>query len=196
VRREELDELHYITPIGNVPSILQSGIVSHHRASQTQHISVAMQTIQARRARVNVPGGRKLHEYANLYVCARNPMLFRLRGQHADLCVLRVDTEVLDLPDVVVTDGNASSDYIRFAPAPRGLSIVDRALTFAEYWTDPDLIQYFRKKSAKCAEVLVPDRIAPQFIQGAYVSGQEGYDRLTNLGVGIEVAINRQLFFR
>jgi hypothetical protein len=196
VRPEELNELHYITPIVNVLSILQSGILSHRRTAHMPHVSVALTEVQERRAQVNVPGGRTLHEYVNLYIYARNPMLYSLQSRHADLCVLQVSTEVLHLPDVVITDGNASSDYIRFAPAPGGLHIVDRELTFAEYWTDPDPIQYFRKKSAKCAEVLVPDRIEPRFIQGAYVASQVSYDRLNSLGVGIAVTINRHLFFR
>ncbi len=71
MERHELQDLHYITPIGNVPSILQQGILSHAGASRLQHQSVAMQEMQDRRARVRVPGGRPLHEYANLYICAR-----------------------------------------------------------------------------------------------------------------------------
>ena len=56
--------------------------------------------------------------------------------------------------DVVITDGNAAGDYTKFAPAPGGLRIVNKELTFAEYWTDDDVIQGYRRKSAKCAEVL------------------------------------------
>jgi len=196
VRREELVELHYITHTNNVRSILRLGILSNRRASRIGHTSVAMQDVQDRRARVVVPGGRKLHEYANLYVCARNPMLYKRQGQHLDLCVLQVSTDVLDLDGVVVTDANASSDYVRFAAAPGGLSIVDREATFAEYWTDPDPIVQWQKKSAKCAEVLVPDKVAPNFIVGAYVSCQEAQDRLNGLGTGIGVTISGHMFFR
>src|SRR5437763_55478 len=60
---------------------------------------------------------------------------------------------------------------MRAAPcfsARRFGAIVNRDLTFADFWADPDRIQYFRKKSAKCAEVLVPDRIDPQYFRCAY----------------------------
>ena len=194
--RGELSELHYIAHMDNVPSILRLGILSHRRAARVPHASVAMEAVQARRARVVVPGGRRLHEYVNLYLCARNPMLYRLRGRHLDLCVLRVSTDVLDLPGVVVTDGNASSGYARFAAAPGGLSIVDRDATFAEYWTAADQIVEWRKKSAKCAEVLVPDRIPPRFIFGAYVSCQQALDKLNNLDTSIAVTINGHMFFQ
>jgi hypothetical protein len=196
LRREELSELHYITHMDNVQSILRRGILSNKKARGIIHTSIAMQKVQERRAEVLVPRGRKLHEYANLYICARNPMLFKLKDQHLDLCVLRIRTEVLDLPGVVVTDRNASSRYVRWAAAPAGLSIVDRALTFADDWTDPDLIQHWRKKSAKCAEVLVPDRVEPKFITGAYVSCQEAMKRFNALGTGVAVTIDGHMFFR
>lgn len=196
MRREELTELHYITHMDNVQSILRLGILSNRRAAKVTHTSVAMQQVQDRRAQVVVPGGRKLHDYVNLYICAGNPMLYKRQGQHLELCVLQVSTDVLDLPGVVVTDANASSDYTRFAAAPAGLSIIDRDLTFADDWRDEDQIQYYRKKSAKCAEVLVPDEVEPRFILGAYVSCQQAMDRLNGLGTGIGVGINGHMFFR
>ncbi|MCS6804590.1 MAG: DUF4433 domain-containing protein [Blastocatellia bacterium] len=194
--RQELSELHYIAHMNNVPSILRLGILSNKMCSKVAHTSVAMQEVQDRRAKVAVPGGRRLHEYVNLYICARNPMLYKLRGQHLDLCVLRVSTDVLDLPGTVVTDANASSNYVRFAAAPAGLSIVDRDLTFADDWRDQDPIQYFRKKSAKCAEVLVPDRVGPRFILGAYVSCPEAMNRMNGLNTGINLILNANMFFR
>lgn len=195
MNRADLRELQYIAPMRNVPSIAWRGILSHRLAAKVAHDSVAMEAIQDRRAKVVVPGGRPLHDYVNLYICARNPMLRRVRGYHLDLCVLRVRPEVLDLPGVVVTDRNASSGYARFAPAPRGLAVVDRALTFAEYWTDPDEIVYYQKKSAKCAEVLVPDRVDPSYIIGAYVSCDEALVHFNGLGVGATANVDGHLFF-
>ena len=196
MRRDELEELHYIAPMGNVLSILRLGILSNRRAARVDHTSVAMQEVQHRRAKVVVPGGRRLHDYVNLYICARNPMLYKRQAQHLDLCVLRVSTDVLDLPGAVVTDRNASSDYVRFAAAPSGLRIVDRTLTFADDWRDADPIQYYRKKSAKCAEVLVPDSVDPRFIVGAYVSCQEARTKLNRLVPDMSITINGHMFFR
>ena len=67
----DVKELHYITPIENLPSILKYGILSHRRVEKLDHKSVAMADVQARRAAVRIPGGRPLHEYANLYFNAR-----------------------------------------------------------------------------------------------------------------------------
>ena len=155
-----------------------------------------MNVIQDRRAKVTIPGGKKLHEYANLYICARNPMMYKRQAQHEKLCVLRIHPDVIDLPGVVITDGNASGDYVRFSAAPKGLAIVDRDWTFAEYWTDPDQITEWKKKAAKCAEVLVPDRVNPRYITGAYVSCQEAMTTFQAQNTGISVVINSYLFFR
>lgn len=195
MERHELQELHYITPICNIPSMLQHGILSHARAARLQHQSVAMQVIQDRRAQVRIPGGRPLHEYANLYICGRNPMLYKRLDQRTTICVLSVTPDVLDLQGVVVSDSNASSDYVRFAAAPDGLRIVDQAQTFAEYWTDQDPIQQWRKKAAKCAEVLVPDRVEPRFIRGAYVSCDQARQAVEALNTNLQATVNRHLFF-
>lgn len=194
MKRDELLELHYITHMGNVPSILRYGILSHNRANGMQHLSIGMQEVQDRRARVKVPGGLLLHDYVNLYICARNPMLYKLRAQHRDLCVLRVSTDILDAPKVVITSQNASSDYARFAAAPDGLAIVDREVTFADDWTADDQYEFWRRKSAKCAEVLVPHLVDSSFIIGAYVSCQEAQQRLQD--IGIRLTINGHMFFR
>ena len=196
MERHELAELHYITPIANVPSILQLGILSHSRSKSVQHESVAMHEIQDRRAKVAVPGGRKLHDYVNLYICARNPMMYKRQAHHRELCVLRVRPDIIDLDRVVITDRNASSDYARFEAAPAGLRIVDLEMTFAEYWTDADQILEWKKKAAKCAEVLVPDRVKPDYITGAYVSCQEAMNRFVSLNTNISVSVNSHLFFR
>lgn len=194
--RSELTELHYITPMANLPSIMRYGILSHVRAGRVQHESVAMAEIQDRRSRVTVPRGRRLHEYVNLYICARNPMMYKCQDKHTELCVLKVSTDVLDFPGVVITTGNASSDYVRFASAPKGLEIVDREWTFADDWTDPDQIQYFRKKAAKCAEVLVPDRVEPHYIKGGYVSCKKALNEFRALNTKVSCSINSHLFFR
>jgi hypothetical protein len=195
VTREELTELHFITPIRNVPSIIEHGILSNVRAARLPHQSVAMQEVQDLRSKVVVPGaGRRLHEYANLYICGRNPMLYKRR--HEEICVLGVSADVLDLPGVIITDQNAAGSYVSFRPAPHGLRHVSRDLTFAEDWRDQDRIQYWRKKAAKCAEVLVPDRVDPGYLLHAHVASEEMKARVDALDTGIQVRVERYLFFR
>ncbi len=198
MRRAELAELLYITSIDNVVSICKRGILSHNGIRQLglKHNSVAMKEIQEIRKDVKVTGtGKPLHDYANLYICARNPMLLIRQSQHKGICVLRVSCDVLDIPGTIVTDGNAASGHSRFEPAPSGLSIVDRERTFARYWTDNVMAVYYRKKSQKCAEVLVPDRVPPKHLQGAYVSCGQARDVLEKLQTGLAITVDADLFF-
>ena len=122
---EIIKELHYITPIATVPSILEHGILSHRRAEQLPHIDISMDKVQLRRSQKRVPGGKILHEYANLYFDAHNPMLSKRRENNSNICILRVTASVLHLPNVVIADRNASSDYARFYNFPLGLQYLD-----------------------------------------------------------------------
>jgi hypothetical protein len=123
-------------------------------------------------------------------------MMYSLKEQHPSLCVLRVSTDVLDLPGVVVTDRNAASDYVRFGPAPAALALVDRELVFARYWTHGDLIEAWRRKSIKCAEVLVPDRVDAMHVSGAYVSSRASREALIRVAPRMPIAERPDLFFR
>jgi hypothetical protein len=196
MKRSDLRELHYITPIQNVPSIMNHGILCHQKARQLNHASVAMQEVQDIRSRKRVPGGLPLHAYVNLYFCARNPMMRKRVHQHLSLCVLQLNVAVLDLPNVVIADGNAASDYTAFWLSPSGLDRIDFDLVFAEWWTDSNQIQQWHKARVKCAEVLVPDRVDPRFIQGAYVSCQENQKLLEDSGFRLPVAVDPKLFFQ
>jgi len=190
-----LTELHNIMPIANIQSVMQHGILSNERAAKLEHHSVAMAQIQDRRDRVQVPGGLKLHQYANLYFDARNPMLFKRKTQAESLCVLRISMAVLELPGVVLTDQNASSSYVRFL-SPAQISLINFGMVFAKDWRYPgDQIAYWRHKSVKCAEVLIPHLVSPELIEGAYVANETAAEALQEQGFVQEVRIDPHLFF-
>jgi len=192
MERSRIQELHYITDVANVASMLERGILSHRLAKRTArgHVSVADAEVQARRARKRVWVGRSsrlLHDYANLYVDARNAMLFiLLRSRQGDLTVLAIDPAVLDLSGVVVADRNAAGFAPRFLPAAEGIAALDEAAVFAEWWSDSQ-----EAKQLRMAEVLVPDRVPPSFIRGAYVpdnaAGERLRDHLGNRSLAIRV---------
>lgn len=188
-------ELHNIMPISNIPLVLQHGILSNEEAAKLAHDSVALSDVQERRDIKRVPGGLKLHQYANLYFCARNPMLYLRKDEAAALCVLRVDKHVLTLPNVVLSDQNAASDYVRFLKSPEGLRELNYDLIFAEYWTSDDPFDYWRRKAIKCAEVLVPHRVPTELILGAYVLNAIAETRLREAGFELPVNRNTNLFF-
>jgi hypothetical protein len=189
-------ELHCIMPLDNVPSILEHGILSYERAAKLKHRSVAMQPVQDRRDQKQVPGGLKLHQYANLYFHARNPMLYKRKDESPSLCVLSVSTRVLELPGTVIADQNAASDYVRFLhPSQWRLLAFDDI--YAMDWRHPDdPIAFWRHKARKCAEVLVAQRVEPHFLIGAHVLNGIAATRLHDLGFTLPVKLSPELFFR
>jgi hypothetical protein len=189
-------EFQCIMPLENIPSVLKLGILSNERAAKVEHYSVAMEEVQERRDVKHVPGGLKLHQYANLYFHARNPMLFKRKDAAATLCVLRVSTEVRHIDGVVFADRNASSDYVRFLH-PRQEAVLDYDAIFAMDWRHAnDPIAYYRHRSQKCAEVLVPYAVEPRFLTGAFVVDEAAAANLQSLGFGLPITINPEMFFR
>lgn len=190
-----ITELHCIMPMANVLSVLANGILSYESTTRLAHASVAMVEVQERRDSKQVPGGLRLHQYANLYFHARNPMLYLRFEQASSLCILRASCDVLAVPGVVLTDQNAASDYVRFL-APSQVSEIDMDLVYAEDWRDQDRIAYFRRKAAKCAEVLVPHKVHPRFLIGAHVVDAAARDSLSAIGFIQPISVSPALFFR
>ncbi|WP_026671436.1 DUF4433 domain-containing protein [Butyrivibrio sp. AD3002] len=187
--------LYNIQAIDNVPSIMQRGLLSNEKASRIDHVSIAMNEVQVRRDLVQVPNGLKLHQYANLYFDPRNPMLSRKRDQNEDICVLKVDSSILNLKGVILSDRNASSDYAAFYSVEAGLEILDFDLIYARYWTDDNYYEQCRKKSIKCAEALIPYCVSADYIVSAAVVNEVAAERLKLTGFDRQIIIVPGVFF-
>jgi ssDNA thymidine ADP-ribosyltransferase, DarT len=188
-------EFQCIMPLKNIPSVLKHGILSNERADEVPHESLAMEEAQERRHPKQIPGGLKLHQYANLYFHARNPMMYKRKDRVDTCCVLRVSLDVLQLPGVVIADRNASKDWVRFLE-PSQWRFLDFERIFADDWTDSNFFEYIDKKGKKCAEVLVPHRVEPRFLIGAYTPSDAVAAQLQELGFLLPITVNRGLFFR
>lgn len=197
--RKDLTELHYIASIDNLASIMELGLLSHIRVKDIAHSDVSLPEVQAKRAKKQVPGGLMLHEYVNLYMNARNPMMYRIvksTTDHKKLCVLRVSVEVLDLNNVVIADGNSASDYIKFQPSPVGLDDLDKSYIFTDSWNDPDRIEKFKRATKICAEVLVPNVVSSDYILGMYVSCEETKKLIESKVADLDIQILPKMFFQ
>lgn len=191
----QIKELHCIMPLVNIPSVLQHGILSHENAAMLAHESVAMSDVQERRDQVTVPGGLKLHQYANMYFHARNPMMFKRKENAHNLCVLRISTEARHIPGAVLADQNAASHMVRFL-AINQAGELDLEAVYAADWRHPgDQMAYERHKRKKCAEFLVPHLLPLKFIEGAYVVNAATQQKLTNLGFNLPITVDSDLFF-
>lgn len=89
---------------------------------------------------------------------------------------------------------------MRFYDVPTGLAALDRDRLYAEFWLhQDDLIEEDRHRALKCAEVLVPDRVAPELIQGAYVANTTARNAVRNavqsLTRALPLTIKSAMFF-
>jgi len=191
---DDLDELHYITLIESVPSIMKHGILSHNQARRLEAPRISNPLVQARRANKVIPNAGRLHDYANLYFHARNPMMCAIQARREELAVLRIRKDVLNLTGVIIADGNAASDYTRFFPSPDGLRALDRELVFARDWRASDQITYWQRKRTRCAEVLVPKAVDAGLIFGAFVCSGAAAARLRDVAGSLAVTVESDIF--
>jgi len=125
-------------------------------------------------------------------------MLYKRKGEVNNLCVLRISTEILQLPGVVLADCNASSPYVRFL-APPQWALLDYEAIYAMDWNRQhanDPYAYRVHKARKCAEVLVPHVVETKFVIGAYVVDEAAKSKLESLGFDRAVTIDSEMFFR
>ena len=189
-------ELHNIMPIRNLASVRLYGILSHNAVAALPHADVSMQEVQDKRDKKTVPNGLALHDYANLYFCARNPMMFKRKDERKDLCVLRISIHVFELPNVVFTDQNAASAYARFYRVEDGIKDMKFDMIFADDWTHSgNQALYYEHKSTKCAEVLVPNVVETRLITGAYVYDTSAQSQIAGLWPELPTVVNKAIFF-
>ncbi|MBU0710655.1 DUF4433 domain-containing protein [bacterium] len=188
--------LHNIQPIETIPSILEHGILSHNRAKTIKHKSVASPIIQARRENKQIPNGMKLHDYANLYFDAHNPMLCSIKKQNTEIVIIQLDKKILMVKNVVLCDRNASSDYAAFYPVEIGLEKLNFQMIYNRYWTNhKDPILLMEHKSIKCAEALIPNCVPPDYISEIIVYNDSVKTRLESMGITLQITVDSSIFF-
>ncbi|WP_201372633.1 DUF4433 domain-containing protein [Ktedonobacter robiniae] len=109
---------YHMVHISNFPSILrEKALLSKESLSQKgiNPYSIALESVQALRKRITVqrpgmPSPRQLHSYVPFYFILRAPMSYapNVKGQQNRLLVLEIELIILNEPEVLFTDGNAS----------------------------------------------------------------------------------------
>lgn len=188
--------LYNITHIDNIPSIIQNGILSFDDMKYMSHHSIAMNDVQLRRDSIFIPGGDRLHSYANLYFTFHNPMLYKRQSMCENLCILAISCDILDIKDCVVSDRNAAAGLAKFYSAEEGIRNLDFDKIFAQFWTHDDPYEQSNHKAIKCAEILVPHCVPYAYVAAACVVSQDAAQQLKNTGFERKIVINPKVFYR
>jgi hypothetical protein len=154
-----ISEFYYLSPIDNLASIVEKGILSFNEAKNVPHVSIDSEDVQLRREE---KCALHLHDYANVYFAKKTPMYYVVCGNYSkeDLCFICVTKDILLGEGVYFTDGNAASSATKFHTDLKDLDEVSFDLFDPEKrFVDEE------EKRRKQAEVLVPHRIPPEKIQ-------------------------------
>lgn len=181
--RERIENLYYIAPIENLPSILKQGILSHAEIERQgiEAVRIYDAEIVANRQKRLTPDGRSLWEFANLYFQPRNPMLYRVvhEGKSKNVVVLAIRPQVLDLAQYIAI-GNAASLMSEILPKEEGL----RALRSREIWAMIKSAWWRPEDGSKriiMSECLVYGAIPPDFIHTVYVASHQTAEEVRRL---------------
>jgi hypothetical protein len=185
-----IEALYYITPVDNLKSIINEGILSHEQMKAKRHLDISMPEVNARRARKEPIHKRPIHSYVPLYFNPLNPMLYKRRNEQKSLAILRLNRGLIFKDGALISDGNAASFQTKFLTVSE-LDSVDWGCVFANYWNDhPD------GKRIRCAEVLVPDHVYPRFFESINCNNFELLDGIRELNrSSLPINIDRSLFF-
>jgi len=195
-----IKELYYITHIDNLESILENGVLAHRIIEDKgiQYTPIYDAEIVSRRSKRQVTGQCTLWDFANLYFQARNPMLYRVVHEKGleQIIVLGVRRDIMNTPDVVLTDGNAASSSSAIFRGPeirKHITEITENTQDIEWWSEADGTK--RKIMAEC---LVPQSISHSYIQTIYVANldvrTEIYRRIGN--ANIQVVPQPDIFFQ
>lgn len=190
-----------IMPIENIPSVMQYGILSHDRIKLMgiNSISVASKDVQSKREIKKIPGAGMLHSYANLYLDARNPMLYKIccNKTSKDICILKISLDILKIPNVIISDMNAASSMVSFN-APYNMFNkfrLDFEKIYMDYWNTGEELEVIKNRFYKCAEVLVPNVVNYHYIIGAICSDNESKNKLIKMKFDKDISVNPYMFF-
>lgn len=192
--------LYNINDLKNLISIFEYGILSKNsliKKGIKYYTDLSNPDVQERRNKIRVPNHGFLHDYANLYIDARNPMMyFEINNRNInELCVICVDKKILDLENVVITDRNAATELAQFDEPENALRFLDFDSIFARSWNHP--VPYIKNdlKAKKCAEVLVLDKIPVNYLIKIKVATQQAKEHVEQLQLNVPIEIDKDIFF-
>ena len=156
--------IFHFTDARNLDSIIKNGLLCTNEKNKRgiQHQNIANQTIQERRANMDVtagPGG-KVHDYVPFYFSSINPMLLTLLNhKNCDqnlIIYLCIKIDRLDNDDAVFTNASANTAVPpTFFDDPSHLEDLNWDLIFSRKWK----MESDEDKHKKMAEALIHSKV-------------------------------------
>jgi len=205
IKDNNINFLYYISSASHLSSMLEHGILSRNKALDMGVIKkdISLREVQYRREKIII-NGISLHEYACLYFCPTNPMLYRVQKENDDIIIIAIDKSILLDESALFSDGNASSNNTKFNKGTEFLKELPWTRINTEYWDDPnfdsdhyshDNLQKEERKRIKCAEVLIYQKVPPNYIQGIFCNSLELKEYCISITRNMLPKLLDQIFF-
>jgi O-acetyl-ADP-ribose deacetylase (regulator of RNase III) len=195
---EKKKQLFYITYIDNIASILRNGIMSHKiiEDDKIPYTKIYDSEIVTSRKLRKTPDDKSLWNYANVYLQARNPMLYRVLCEKnaSEIAVIAIDRSIMSTLGSFFSAGNAAShlsDIVPIKDSGNAFKEVKSSVD-SQWWKDED-----GSKRKIMAECLIPNQIPSEYLRTIYVSNDSNAEKVKRLvrGYKIPVIPEPYLFF-
>lgn len=165
--------LWHITHKANLWSVCRYGILNHGDAHKRRPAlqDISDPAVQRWRTKKDPIYHRAIHDYAPLYLNARNPMLYKRKARNSELCLVEVCPTILLTHKYLLTDGNAASATTSFYQDYRDLYQLPWDVLHGGSWRNK-----LDGKRKMCAEALIFPRVWPVYIKAVHVYDSGGYN--------------------
>ena len=191
--------VYNICPFQNIQSILENGLLSYSNSQTVKHSSIALVSVQEKRENKFFKNGKSIHTYANCYLNPRNSMLYCRQSERENIGILCISLDILNLPDVIVSDMNATKKIAKLMDIRDALEtdVLNFDKIFARNWNSSDAKEKEIQKAYVQAEILVPNKIEPKYICEIIVVNEKAKKNLQNIikGYNISITIDNDIFF-
>ena len=187
--------LYYLTPVKNLYSVLELGILSRREVEklQIENDDFSISNIQAIRANKTVElsdkSKRKLHELVPLFFNKNNATIKTKAKRLEDdkLCILEIDYQVILDEEIdtelVISIGNASTSE-KFV---RNLSHFEKEIKIdVKNIIEEEIDDYWRYKNERMSELLIYPKIRKEFIKKIFVSNKKNLPK--------DIKLNKEVF--
>lgn len=206
INKEDINELYFLTPTENLPSILKNGILSHNLIEQLekQHEfhrnDVSNPSVQGNQRHDKTPqvGAktyRPLHSYANMFMNPQNTMV-NLVATYEDnpsyrgdaCCIIRISKRLLEKTQdghILLTNRNAAkNDASFFKPSNFQLSKDESRCISSDdpaWCRGPGKAERPEHITIRSAEVLKLNRVKPKYFIGIFVPADTTLTTVTEM---------------
>jgi hypothetical protein len=198
-RKYGVQTLYHITRMGNIPSILKKGLLSHNKIKEhgIRVFSCSNQEIQNSRSQIEL-GDLKGNDYVPLFFSKKTPFLYtiEMNPENNDIAMVYIciKPEILGEKGAYFSDGNiactkATKTYCNLEDLSK--------LDWKNIWDfNPDKIGWEEAKRVRSAEVLVPHKVAPEWFQKLIVPDEQAKQTLLrNIQSNLQIEVSRDFYY-